>query len=438
LFSLALSPVILYSFPYGFRIGSIGTENRKKTFRTVKTRQEKQMAKNSIKTVADRKKLAPRAEPYWENLGAAYLGYRAGPDTWVGRIREDGKQNYQALGKFADYAAATKALREWLEQREADRKAGVDKSTSELTVADTCHNYINHLLETKGQRQHDHALGILQRSVLGREEGPRKPAIAANPIASIKLSDLSHTDFKAWRKGLLPDTEANTKRETKATATRVFAVFRAALNFAFNERHVASAAAWSGVKAFGKVDAGNDSRGYLTPLQRRAMINACENQDVRDMLEALAVTGARPVELLRAKVGDFDTKTGKIMLWSLKGKNSERRERIIPLKALRGAADVFLRLSKGKDKTAPLLNLRDWEQGSYFEHVQRAVADAGLPIGTSAYNLRHSFISDAIAASVPIHTIATVCGTSVAMIERTYGKLLEDHAEQAFGRMDPI
>lgn len=65
---------------------------------------------NDIRTVADRAKLEPRREPYWRAEGEAYLGFRCiaagGAGTWIGRIREDGKQNYQALGQFAVYRQA--------------------------------------------------------------------------------------------------------------------------------------------------------------------------------------------------------------------------------------------------------------------------------------------------------------------------------------------
>jgi integrase len=49
----------------------------------------------------------------------------------------------------------------------------------------------------------------------------------------------------------------------------------------------------------------------------------------------------------------------------------------------------------------------------------------------SAYTLRHSVITDLIRAWLPILTVAHLSGTSVAMIERHYGHLVRDDAEEA-------
>ena len=328
-----------------------------------------------ITTLTGRKRLQPRREPYWHQVGEAYIGFRALDDggTWIGRIREDGKQSYQSFGRLETYTDATKSLGEWLEQRKADKKAGV--TVRDLTVADACEAYLADILERSGAEKHDRTRGILERSVLGREASQRKPAIDPHPIAKTKLADLTFAQFKDWRKGLLSTSEATAPREEQATAARVFAMFRAALNFAKKERLVASSDAWSDIEGFGNVNAGPDAKAYLTPSQRRSLINACEDDDVRDLLEAMAITGARPVELLRVVSKDFDPRTGKLTLWTLKGKNGERRERTIPTNALRGAATLFSRLAKDKLPAAPLFRASRY----YHDWVQKAVETAGLP-----------------------------------------------------------
>jgi integrase len=57
--------------------------------------------------------------------------------------------------------------------------------------------------------------------------------------------------------------------------------------------------------------------------------------------------------------------------------------------------------------------------------------DARVPAAASAYTLRHSVITDLIRARLPILTVAQLSGTSVAMIERHYGHLVRDDAEEA-------
>jgi integrase len=57
--------------------------------------------------------------------------------------------------------------------------------------------------------------------------------------------------------------------------------------------------------------------------------------------------------------------------------------------------------------------------------VGPAVEAAGVPRPARIYDLRSTFASDALAAGVPIFALARVMGTSVRMIERHYGALLD-------------
>ena len=47
----------------------------------------------------------------------------------------------------------------------------------------------------------------------------------------------------------------------------------------------------------------------------------------------------------------------------------------------------------------------------------------------SPYALRHTFVTNALAAGVPIFDVARYAGTSVQMIERTYGHLARGSEE---------
>ena len=55
---------------------------------------------------------------------------------------------------------------------------------------------------------------------------------------------------------------------------------------------------------------------------------------------------------------------------------------------------------------------------------------AGTPCST--------FASDALAAGVGIHALARIMGTSVRMIERSYGILLDGALESIAGRLDAL
>jgi integrase len=52
------------------------------------------------------------------------------------------------------------------------------------------------------------------------------------------------------------------------------------------------------------------------------------------------------------------------------------------------------------------------------------------------YALRHTFATEALAAGVSTFELARLMGTSVAMIDRTYGHLARDSEESIRARLD--
>ena len=64
--------------------------------------------------------------------------------------------------------------------------------------------------------------------------------------------------------------------------------------------------------------------------------------------------------------------------------------------------------------------------GKSHQHrpMKAALKDAKLPAEASFYALRHSHISRAIEAGMPLTLVAENTGTSVRMIETTYGKFI--------------
>lgn len=391
-----------------------------------------------ITRVAGRAKLAQRREPYWTRSGNAYLGFRCtgrdGGGTWIGRIREDGKQHYQSLGRFDDYRDAEKALREWLDRRTADAIAGVDhRAVRELTVADACRAYLENVLKTKGDgRPYTLPLNILEAKVLGREAAKRKAALKPSFISSIKLAELHQRHIKEWKARLLPCVEAKATRPQRATAARHFKTLIAALNYAHLDLLINSDAAWATVKNFADVQArADESHRYLTKDERRKLLAACSDP-VMSFVALLTLTGARPIELQRLTVNDYNRANNELSLWSYKGNKRERRVRRVPAGSLPGVLPILQRLVKDKLPSAFLFEQR---QEFWLLPLKAAVRAANLPDDVSAYSLRHSFITDAVGAGVPLATLAAVTGTSALQIERTYGKLLSSHVEQAFARM---
>jgi integrase len=77
------------------------------------------------------------------------------------------------------------------------------------------------------------------------------------------------------------------------------------------------------------------------------------------------------------------------------------------------------------------LNLHNWRRDSW----KPALNAAGIAY-RKPYALRHTFISECIAAGIATFEIARMAGTSVLQIEKTYGHLLPDAIERGRGALD--
>ena len=78
-----------------------------------------------------------------------------------------------------------------------------------------------------------------------------------------------------------------------------------------------------------------------------------------------------------------------------------------------------------------LLNLDNFRRREWTP----AVEASGVQTPARIY-VRSTFASNALAAGVGIHALARIMGTSVAMIERHYGTLLDGAMESITGRLD--
>ena len=81
------------------------------------------------------------------------------------------------------------------------------------------------------------------------------------------------------------------------------------------------------------------------------------------------------------------------------------------------------------------INGKPWDKNSWKLPIAAAVKAADLPVGATAYTLRHSTITDLVQAGLPLLTIAQISGTSAEMIERHYGHLASDAAVAALSQL---
>lgn len=357
-------------------------------------------------------KLAPRREPYWgpplaDDLTLGFRKIDAERGTWIARKRKEmrpergeGRYAYKSLGAVTernDFEAAREAALKWREAADA----GVTDDA--VTVADACRDYVEHLRREKGDASARDAETRFNRTVYGK------------PFGSSTVAKLRTPRIKEWREEL---------ELSKGSSNRTLTALKAALNLAVTNRRVVPAVAreWGDVKSY--KDATNRRTLFLDLKQRRRLLESASGA-VRDLIEAVALTGSRAGELTKATRAQFDQRL-KTMTFS--GKTGSRT---VPLS--NAALAVFKRVAKGKLPTAPLFTRDDgkaWAHSDWDELVRAAAEAAKLPKGTCLYTLRHSFITQAITDGMTTLDVARLCGTSVGMIEKHYGHLVADAARK--------
>jgi integrase len=159
-----------------------------------------------------------------------------------------------------------------------------------------------------------------------------------------------------------------------------------------------------------------------------------------------AATGLRPEEWAALERRDIDRRAGIVNVRRTisdgelvdLGKTSKSR-RQVPLtpRALAAVDDLPAQLRTPFLFPAPAggpLNLDN------FRRREWAVAVTASAVATPAriYDLRSTFASNALAASVTVFELARVMGTSVAMIERHYGALLDGAHAGIAGRLTAL
>lgn len=83
-------------------------------------------------------------------------------------------------------------------------------------------------------------------------------------------------------------------------------------------------------------------------------------------------------------------------------------------------------------KRGGLMNLDNWRRREWSP----AIEAAGIRKPARIYDLRATFASDALAAGVSVFELARIMGTSVRMIERHYGALLDGAGAGIVARLD--
>lgn len=380
-----------------------------------------------LSRIGEREKLKPKAgdEPHWQRLRqGVYLGYRPSKKKvggiWFVRIYnpETNRNSRKRLGDYGTltghdvFKQAKSDAEDWAETVES----GGERPSDMVTVKDACDAYLK-------EKPCSIQQGILRRHVY------------PDPIAKVKLDNLRRHHLRAWRKRLeeapalltrSKNGEKRWKERAKSTVNRDMVPLRAALGMVLKPGAPNTDAAWQeALRPYKGADKRRDL--YLDHGERKKLIEATGGE-AQPFVKALCLLPLRPGALASLTVRDFDKRTRSLTIG--KDKNGKPRQISVPTVI----AEFFAEQTKDKLPAAPIFARRGgeaWNKDAWKYPIKDAVKAAGLPIAASAYTLRHSVITDLIRAGLPILTVAQLSGTSVAMIEKHYGHLVRDDAEEA-------
>lgn len=378
---------------------------------------------SKLETRDARSKLKQRHAPYWRTIhkGLA-IGLRKGPggNVWIARKLTDGEYKFKTLGSADDYQDANGV--DVLSYAEATRAAFAfaDEKviTSTYTVREGGEEYIGYLRTHKKSAE---VMGAVLNAHVYPKFGDRPIAKLTQDEIQVWVDELplqpprrvSNTRHK-------PVTDAERMRQRKATANRIWSVFRGLLNYAYEKKRIAENSAWKGVKSFENVD--GSRKVFLQPDQAQRLINIAQGA-FRRYVRALLYTGCRPgKEIEGPRVKDFDAVNKSLHL-----PDSKTGSRDVYLTD--DGAEFFAEITTGRHPDEQILLDDDggqWENNALDRAMRKAVKLAKLPADTVLYSLRHTYISLALKNGMNIKALADNCGTSIAMIESNYGKFLSD------------
>lgn len=411
----------------------------------------------AIKRVEDRRKLEANHDPYWLTLSKGRaVGYRklaSGHTSWIARWTEPeltngtrrkyvtktlpvavrGSSEFDEAVRLAD-AFFAEAEKNW------DRRTNKAERTDIETVADAVRLlYIPFLRSTKGveaARRADRNFGkVLYDTAYGKR----------------RLVDLREHHTQQWVLSLV------TADRKPQSANRLYRQFRAAMKFAKVDR-----AAWQDVAQFPASDGRRNA--MLKPEQLAAILEACERRktadelaadeelrqctpDLANFIRAVNITGARPGEMAKAKVKDFDPVAGTLVLVSSKNKKGIAKPREFYLTGPKELA-FFKRMAVDKLPTAQLMTRSDGSSWLYTggkmdgkprtaqwcAGLRAAIAEANkhlrqdyrIPVPaeqsgrTTMYTNRHTAITNMLDAGIEMFAVTDVVGTSEAMLRKHY------------------
>ena len=194
------------------------------------------------------------------------------------------------------------------------------------------------------------------------------------------------------------------KKARQSTANRILTVLKALLNRAYRDGQISGNTIWSKIKPFENVDGARIR--YLTDGEAQRLVNACP-LDLRALVRAALLTGARRGELASLTVADVILRTSEIHI----AESKSGKSRHIPLNS--EGLDHFRKVITGKTGEQLVFTRSDgkgWGQNHHVRALKTACEVAKVKPAVSFHELRHTYASHLANASVDLLTISKLLG----------------------------
>jgi integrase len=340
--------------------------------------------------------------------------YRLAPGKWGLRYYDNAGER-RRKSPFPTKSAALQHYRDHIEPV----LRGEPAPTPELTLNDLVALYLER-----------HAPSVRPRTI---SDLRKRLAYATRPFGTVPLRDLERMsgEIASWQ-ARLPERSrygiVGALRQTLAGGVRWGYMTRNPATLAGRNRQPAPRTVRAYTRA--EIDA---TAAELSPIYQPLPVFA-------------AATGLRPEEWQALERRDVDRRNGIVTVRATVSSGeivelakTKRSRRQVPLS--RRALDALDQLPPRLDTPllfpAPggsLLGLDNFRRREWAP----AIEAAGIPTPARIYDLRSTFASDALAAGVTVFELARIMGTSVQMIERHYGTLLDGASDGIAGRLDAL
>ena len=344
---------------------------------------------HKIHTPLQREKLKPRTAIYWNTVSPSHaIGVRRYQLGWAWCARNGSVHTFADSGHWSYDEALQAAVSFWDDQR---------ATAASYTLQDAVDGYCRHLANTKANRRAE----VAARRTL---EGKLTPALLKSQLADIELHQL-----ELWRDSLVKGTDAESIRKSRASCNRVLASFRAACNRAHRSGHVDSDQGWRFLESYKGVDKARDR--LLTDTEVQSLLYYSDGS-IHHFLRFLVDTGCRVGEARDLDRSSVNWTTGEVVI---SGKTGSR-VCILSSNTMNWLRDLPV------SRDGSLLANEDgfrYKAGAHSRPIKKASSAAGVK-DVIAYNLRHWFVSKAIAAGIPAMVVARRVGNSALQIEKSY------------------